>query len=478
MQSAFGEGEVKRLLHPSLLPLVAALMLMGCASLPVPSPVPHEVTAPAEPAAPLLEALQRPLDADSAARLLLQWHPGVKALEAGWRAQQAELQQALRLPNPSLALARTRTRVAHDGSLSTEWESEWGLHLPLGAWLAAWLQQGERFNWGLQQQAEAQAQWLLRLDLAGRGARRAWVQAVAAEQMLGHAERAWSTAQTAAELARRLHAVGNFSRLQWLRWEKLFAEQQLVLAQAQQAQQVARGQLAQQLGLWQAEELKALQLPAALPALPSQAPPSGPNEVEALGTRLDLRASLAARSSSMAQLGVAHGERWLQGAALGLKQARETAAEESKRKQGIELEWALPILDRGDARMAAAQARAEQAAWELQAQAQAVRAQVREADSAVQHAWDRATHHQLRLLPLQQQISEEMLLRWNGMFEGPFELLQDAQARLAAERASTEALRDYWLAVERARQVRWSPAEASAAAPSSPVPQAAKADPH
>jgi outer membrane protein TolC len=180
----------------------------------------------------------------------------------------------------------------------------------------------------------------------------------------------------------------------------------------------------------------------------------------------------------LAQLGVAHGERWLQGAALGLKQGRETAAEETKRKQGVELEWSLPILDRGDARMAAAQARAEQAAWELQAQAQAVRTQVREADSALQHAWDRATHHQLRLLPLQQQISEEMLLRWNGMFEGPFELLQDAQARLAAESASTEALRDYWLAVERARQVRWSPAEASAAAPSSPVPQAAKADPH
>jgi hypothetical protein len=40
---------MKRLLHPSLLPLVAALMLMGCASLPVPSPVPHEVPAPLSP---------------------------------------------------------------------------------------------------------------------------------------------------------------------------------------------------------------------------------------------------------------------------------------------------------------------------------------------------------------------------------------------------------------------------------------------
>jgi hypothetical protein len=39
---------------------------------------------------------------------------------------------------------------------------------------------------------------------------------------------------------------------------------------------------------------------------------------------------------------------------VGWPDAYETAAEETKRKQGIELEWALPILDRGDARMAAA----------------------------------------------------------------------------------------------------------------------------
>jgi outer membrane protein TolC len=460
-----------------LLAVTACTLLMGCAGLPAPRPVPHELTAPAVADA-VLPTLQQPLDVDAAARVALQSHPGVRALEAGWRARQAELQQALRLPNPSVALARTRTRVAHDGSLSTEWENEWGLHLPLGAWLAAWLSQGDRLAWGEQQQTEAQAQWLLQLDQAGRSARRAWVQAVAAQQLLRHAEQAWETAQTAAELARRMHAVGNFSRLQWLRWEKLLAEQQLRMAQAQEQQQVAQGLLAQQLGVWRPDELQALRLPAELPALPESQPASAVGEAEALGTRLDLRAALAARSSLLAQLGVVNGERWLQGMALGLKLGRETAPEEIKRKRGLELEWALPLFDRGEARVAAAQARAEQAAWELQAHAQTVRHQVRSADAAVQHAWDRARHHQERLLPLQQQISDEMLLRWNGMFEGPFELLQDAQARLGAQRASTEALRDYWLAVERARQVRWSPVEPSLGASSSPMPQAAKTEPH
>jgi len=65
------------------------------------------------------------------------------------------------------------------------------------------------------------------------------------------------------------------------------------------------------------------------------------------------------------------------------------------------------------------------------------------------------------------------------MFSGPFELLQDAQARLAARRAAVEAQREYWLAWERARQVRWSPPDGGAPTPTAASPKpAAAADPH
>lgn len=448
--------------------LAATLLLGACATLPPPAAIPHEIAAPtvSEPSLPAL------VDTDAAARIALQRQPALQAARAAWQAEQAELRQALALPNPSLALSRARMR----SGLETEWETEWGLHLPLAGWLAAWLNQDARQAWGEQQQRQAQAQWLLQLDQSARAARRAQLQAVAARQLLAEQELAWDAAQTAAELARRLYAAGNFSRLQWLRWESAFAQQQLQLAQAQEREQAARQELAAQLGLWQPEELSALQLPDALPEPPAE-PPAALDEAAAVASRLDLQAARAASVLRLAQLGVANAERWLQGLALGLEGSRERGDHGISRMRRVELEWALPLFDGGAARRDAAQARAEQTGWQLQAQAQAVRSQVRLASSSLQHAWDRARHHRERLQPLQQQISDEMLLRWNGMFEGPFELLQDAQARLAARRAAIEAQRDYWLAWERARQVRWSPVE-TPVAPAAAAAAPAQADAH
>lgn len=457
-----------------------AIGLAGCASLPTPTDVPHEhappvATSPAAPAAVLPASLP---DADVAARLALARHPGVRAAQHAWQAQQAEIQQSVRLPNPSVAVARARTRTLHDGDLETAWETEWGVHLPLGAWLAAWLQHDERRTWGLQQQAQAQAQWLQGVDQSARQARRAWVQAVAAQQLLDEAEAAWDAAQTAGELARRLQAVGNFSALQALRWEQAQAQQQLLMAQAQEQAQATRLQLAQALGLWRPADLAALALPTQLPPVPDSAP-APLDEAQAVTQRLDLRAARAAQAQQLARLGVANAERWLASVALGLEAGTEREPGTVARMRRVDLAWDLPLFDRGEARVTAARERAEQAAWQLQDAAQTVRAQVRQADLALQHAWDRARHHQQTLLPLAQRISDEMLLRWNGMFSGPFELLQDAQARLAARRAAVEAQRDYWLAWERARQVRWSPPEGAAA---SGLPAAKSmapaADPH
>ena len=49
-------------------------------------------------------------------------------------------------------------------------------------------------------------------------------------------------------------------------------------------------------------------------------------------------------------------------------------------------------------------------------------------------------------MPLRRRISEENLLRYNGMLIGVFELLADAQAQIASVDAYIGALRDFWLA--------------------------------
>ena len=51
-----------------------------------------------------------------------------------------------------------------------------------------------------------------------------------------------------------------------------------------------------------------------------------------------------------------------------------------------------------------------------------------------------------RSLPLRKRISDENLLRYNGMLISVFELLADAREQIASVTPTIEALRDFWLA--------------------------------
>ena len=49
-------------------------------------------------------------------------------------------------------------------------------------------------------------------------------------------------------------------------------------------------------------------------------------------------------------------------------------------------------------------------------------------------------------MPLKKRISEENLLRYNGMLIGVFELLADARSQIGSVQGYIEALRDFWIA--------------------------------
>ncbi len=75
-----------------------------------------------------------------------------------------------------------------------------------------------------------------------------------------------------------------------------------------------------------------------------------------------------------------------------------------------------------------------------------VRSEVREAYGNYRTAFDLARHYRDEIVPLKKRISDEQLLRYNGMLIGVFELLADARAQVTSVNASIEALRDYWMA--------------------------------
>ena len=74
------------------------------------------------------------------------------------------------------------------------------------------------------------------------------------------------------------------------------------------------------------------------------------------------------------------------------------------------------------------------------------RSEVRESYSAYRTAWDLAKHYRDEVVPLKQRISEENLLRYNGMLIGVFELLADAREQVTGVTGYVEALRDFWIA--------------------------------
>jgi outer membrane protein TolC len=373
--------------------------------------------------------LARPLSADDAVQVALLNHRGLQAAFEDLGIAEADRVQALRLPNPGLTLGRTRS--------GEERETEWSLHLALDRLLAL-------------PQRRAAAQLQLRQVQAGVAAqvlghaadtRKAWVQAVAAEETVRYARQVMDAAEAGAELARRMTAAGNFNKLQRAREQGFYADAALNLARAQQAHIAARERLTRLLGLWGAQT--AYQLPARLPDLPPEPAALPDLERRAIAQRLDVQGALQAADETAQRLGLTRATRLAGGLELGLAGAR---GHDGTRSSGWEFGFELPLFDPGDARVARAEATYRQALHRATQVAVDARSEVREAWSAQRTAWDIARHHREEIVPLRRQIAEENLLRYNGMLIGVFELLADARAQIAAVHGAIEALRDFWLA--------------------------------
>jgi outer membrane protein TolC len=128
---------------------------------------------------------------------------------------------------------------------------------------------------------------------------------------------------------------------------------------------------------------------------------------------------------------------------LGVLSNSETG---KARQSGWEIELGLPIFDFGGARVARAERTYMQAVNRTLDTAVQARSEVREAYSAYRTSFDLARHYRDEIVPLRKRISEEVLLRYNGMLVSAFELLADSREQVAAVNGYIESLRDFWIA--------------------------------
>ena len=111
-----------------------------------------------------------------------------------------------------------------------------------------------------------------------------------------------------------------------------------------------------------------------------------------------------------------------------------------------EIELRLPVFDWGGARVARAEHLYMQAVNRAADTAVKARSEVRETYGAYRTTFDLAKHYRDEIVPLRKRISEENLLRYNGMLISIFELLADARQQITAVNAYIESLREFWLA--------------------------------
>ncbi len=378
--------------------------------------------------------LLQSLSQNDAVRLALLNSPAVQALLAKNWADAASAAQSGRIANPTFTLERLRLVD----------ELEIGRLLSFG--LLDVLTLPQRYSFAQRQIAQAQLRLTSNVVEQVTQVRMAWVKAVAAQQSVIYAQQVNDAAQASAELARRMQAAGNFTKLQRARQQVFYADAATQWAAAQQTATATREALVRRLGLTDSQA-QSLVLPNRLPNLPK-----APRTPEAVS-----------QSASIERLDVQMAQAELEGAAmiqgltritsltdieLGVRRdsGSNSSSGQNDARHGFEVRVRLPVFDGGGLQRDAMNARTLAAANQLEATARAAGSNLRESYSAYRTAFDVARHYRDEVVPLRQTIADENVLRYNGMLIGVFELLADTRDQVGSVIAAIAAEQQFWLA--------------------------------
>jgi outer membrane protein TolC len=375
------------------------------------------------------QLLAQPLSADTATRIALLNNRGLQASLAELGIAEADFVQAGRLRNPSLSFSRLRNGDDHEIERGILFDLTGLLTLPIRSGI-----EQRRFEQA-KLQAASQA-----VQLAG-ATRKAYFNAVAAQQTAQYMAQVATAAETSADLARRMAKAGNWSKLEQSREEAFYAEAMAQVARSRHNAVAAREQLTRLMGLSSTDI--AFKLPDHLPDLPKSAEDMRDAESQALSRRLDIQMAKRDTEATASALGLTKATGFINVLDAGYINKSESG---KPRANGYEISLELPIFDWGGARVAKAEALYMQAVHRTADTAVRARSEVRETYSAYRTAYDLAKQYRDEIVPLRKKISDEVLLRYNGMLIGVFELLADAREQIGSVNAAIEAQRDFWLA--------------------------------
>jgi outer membrane protein TolC len=373
--------------------------------------------------------LSSPLSADAAVQIALRNNRGLQASLAELGVSEADFIQAGRLRNPGFSFSRMRGGDEVEIERSVVFDLIGLLTIPI----RSNIERGRFEQAKLTAASEA-------VRLAGE-TRRAYFSAVAAAQTEGFMGQVVVSAEAGAELAQEQAKVGNWSKLDRAREQAFYAEAKTQHARARHAATASREQLVRLLGLWGSNVN--VKIPDRLPDLPQKPDEPGALETLAMQQRLDIQIAKRDVDATARSLGLTNATGFVNVLDAGYANKSTTGA---PRQNGYEISLELPIFDWGGARRARAKATYMLSVHRTADAAVRARSEVREAYSAYRTTYDVAKHYRDEVVPLRKQISEEVLLRYNGMLASVFELLADARDQVRSVNGAIEAQRDFWIA--------------------------------
>ncbi|MES2163380.1 MAG: TolC family protein [Pseudomonadota bacterium] len=376
--------------------------------------------------------LAQTLSPESAVQIALLNSPALQASFAELGVSESEFVQAGRMRNPSLGFGRIRGGGETEIDRSVMFDIAGLLTLPARSRI-----EQRRFEQA-KLRAAAQA-----VQLAS-DTRRAYFMAVAAAQSAAFADQVRGAAEASSELAEKMSKAGNWSKLDQARERAFYQDASTQLARSRHEAVASREQLIRLLGL--SGEQQSFVLPDRLPDLPPQPREINNAEAQALSQRLDMLAARRDTEATADALGLTKATGFINVFDAGYANKSSTGL---PRENGYQVTFELPIFDWGSAKVARAQAQYMQSVHRAADTAVRARSEVREAYSSYRTNYEIARNYRDEVVPLRKKISDEVLLRYNGMLASVFELLADSREQLNSVNTAIDTQRDFWIAETR-----------------------------
>jgi len=338
------------------------------------------------------QLLGETLTADSAVQIALLNNRGLQASYQELGISEAAVVNAGTVPNPGFSFGRFRKGDER------EIERSWHFNLARLLFMPMVKSMADR---QFQQTQSAVAGKVVEL---ATDTRKAFYDAVAAQQRLGYMQEVKKTADTGAKLARRMARIGNLTKVQQAREQGFYADSVVNLIRAKRSDFAAREKLIRMMGLW-GHQLK-FALPDRLSDLP-EAPRELPNaEKQAMAQRLDIQGARLSVERMAKNLKLTKVSRFVN--VLEFGHERESS-NEGDRRLGYEIGFEVPLFNWSGAKTRMAESAYMQAVQDAAKLAINARSEVRDAYIGYRSTYDVARLYRDEIVPARKRVSEENL---------------------------------------------------------------------